>query len=158
MTGTYIDISGGINYPLVREKVTLQIGSGLFYQIATKNIDSRRLSQSVRINGTTFNRNTITTSVINQNLGIRPFAALKIATGRFSHLRIQGGYQFNFYDESRIRFRQQRSTSRGNSTYTSTRVRLDDNLFDFKYNDQYINHLPFDSSGFFVNVGIMWSL
>lgn len=159
MIGSYIDITGGINLPIINDKATIQIGTGIFYQIATKELDRRRLRQSVRLDGRFFNTiNTFTTSLTNENLGIRPFATLKIPLGKSSLLRIQGGYQFNFYENVRIRFRQTRSSGRNSSASTVARFRIDDNLFDFKYNNQYINKLPFDYSGFFVNVGVMWTL
>ena len=158
MTGTYLDIAGGINYPIVANKVTLQVGAGVFYQIANKLLDSRRLRQGVRLDGRNFNTiNSFNTSLISENLGFRPFVTLKIATRKSSQLRIQAGYQFNFYENARIRFKQVRNTGR-NSYSTVARFYLDDNLFDFKYNDQYINRLPFDYGGFFVNIGIMWSI
>jgi hypothetical protein len=158
MIGSYIDVAAGINYAL-SDRTTFQIGAGAFYQIATKQLDRRTLWQSVRLNGRFFNNfNTFTTSLISENLGLRPFATLKFALGGSSQLRIQAGYQFNFYDNARLRFRQVRNSGRNNSNSTTARFHLDDNLFDFKYNNQIISNLPFDYSGFFVNIGLTWGI
>lgn len=161
MIGSYFGITGGLNIPLSQNgRALLQLGSGAFYQIASKELDSRRLRQSIYLQGKFFNtNNTFITSLIDENFGLRPFASLRIPIGRVAHIKITGGHQFNFISNTRIRFSQSRPSSRNrnNSTITA-RYHTDDNLFDFQYNNQKISRTPFDYSGLFVNVGIAWVL
>lgn len=161
MIGSYFGIAGGLNIPLSQNgRALLQLGSGAFYQIASKELDSRRLRQSTYLQGKFFNTsNTFITSLIDENFGLRPFASLRIPIGRVAHIKITGGHQFNFITTSRIRFSQNRpSRIRNNSSTVTARYHTDDNLFDFQYNNQRISRTPFDYSGLFVNVGIAWVL
>jgi hypothetical protein len=159
MIGSYFGISGGKNIPLGKNSRTLlQIGSGAFYQIATKELDRRILRQSTYLQGRFFDtNNTFTTSLIDENVGLRPFASLRFPMGRIAHIKITGGHQFNFLGGTRIRFSQNRpSRSRNDNSNTTARFYPDDNLFDFQYNNQKISRTPFDYSGFFVNVAVSW--
>ncbi|MCU0392734.1 MAG: hypothetical protein MUE81_16620 [Thermoflexibacter sp.] len=162
MTGSYFGISTGLNVPLSNNgRATLQLGSGLFYQISKKNLDRRRLQQSVNLDGRFFNNNnTFISDLIDENFGLRPCATLRLPIGAAAHLKLTGGYQFNFISISRIRFSQTRpSRNRRNTSSTTTaRFRTDDGIFDFQYNNQRIIRTPFDYSGFFVNIGIAWIL
>ena len=158
--GLNLGIAYGLNFPFqINEKLLLvQVGAELSYLNVSKILDTQMLNQAVRLQGKLFNTYyPLTTSLENDDMVFRPFTALRYPIGKFANLRIMAGYQTIILERTRITFSQKISSS---SKSTSRRIATfypDDTSFDFQYNGQKISHIPFDYSGFFVTMSLVWA-
>ncbi len=158
MTGLQVGLAGGLNLPFEvnKKQLLVQVGAGIGYLNTYKELDNRRLREPIRLQRQVFNTiYDFSTSLIENNFTFSPLATLKYPITKIASLRLTIGYQFIITKNTRIRFSQRTSTRNSSSTRTANFL-PDDTLFDFQYNNQYIQRLPFDYSGFFVTLGAAW--
>jgi hypothetical protein len=162
MLGFQVRMAGGINLPFETKKRTLlvQVGAAAGYLNSGKVLDSRRLREPIWLQGKSFNTfYMLTTSLTENNFAFSPLVALKYPIGKIASLHLATGYQFIIIKNTRIRF-SQKTGNGGRNSSSSTRTAnfsTDDTLFDFQYNNQHIQRLPFDYSGFFLTLGGVWT-